>query len=164
MRWQLPDDLGKAAVSATMGLDGPASSWHLKMTGLQPGWSVREVAFPQVAVGPIGASADDDCLLLPQGSARNHDRENKNRRNAAQGAARRISRSKLRWADHGCHASLIMMQKSGAAFKGVEFQKFAPKCRAAGAQRVRSVIEIVRSAFRPRFSPDDFSSHHALSS
>ncbi len=70
--WQLPPERGGAAVRASLRLDGPAGAWTLAVTGLARGWAVRTVAFPQLAVGPIGSSADDDCLLIPRGSGELH--------------------------------------------------------------------------------------------
>lgn len=68
LRWRMPEDRGGATVNARVGLSGPDSSWIISMTDLAKGWSVRECSFPQIAVGPIGASAEDDYLLWPQGS------------------------------------------------------------------------------------------------
>lgn len=66
--WKLPPEYGSVNVLVKITLHDAAAAWSLEMSGLQRGWSVREVTFPQVAVGPIGSSPDDDYLLLPQGS------------------------------------------------------------------------------------------------
>jgi hypothetical protein len=68
LQWTLPADLSGATVRATVALDGPASAWNLTVEDLRPGWGVREVAFPQVAVGPLSDQPEDDYLLFPQGS------------------------------------------------------------------------------------------------
>lgn len=68
LRYVLPDDLSGADVRVQVALDGPASAWHLSVSNLAPGWSVRDVTFPQVTVGPLGDQPEDDYLLFPQGS------------------------------------------------------------------------------------------------
>lgn len=66
--WTLPAQQGGARVRVLVTLDGPAAAFTLKLEGLAAGWSVRSVSYPQVAAGQIGATPDDDALLLPQGS------------------------------------------------------------------------------------------------
>jgi hypothetical protein len=68
LTWKLPPEQGGATVRAALRLDGPAGAWTLSVGGLGDGWAVRAVAFPQIAVGPLGPSADDDRLLIPRGS------------------------------------------------------------------------------------------------
>jgi hypothetical protein len=68
LRWRLPDELGGARVRAEVKLDAFSTAWRLQADDLQPGWSLREVSFPQIAVGPIGESPDDDFVLYPRAS------------------------------------------------------------------------------------------------
>lgn len=68
LRYTLPDELSGANVRVQVTLDGPSSSWKLSVTGMAQGWSVRDVTFPQVVVGPLGDQPEDDHLLFPQGS------------------------------------------------------------------------------------------------
>jgi len=68
LRWSLPEELGGADVRAEVRLEGATTAWNVHVDGLQPGWSVREVTFPRIAVGPIGESAEDDFVLYPRAS------------------------------------------------------------------------------------------------
>jgi len=68
LTWTLPPELGGATVRAALRLDGPAGAWTLALSRLAEGWAVRTATFPQIAVGPLGPTIDDDCLILPQGS------------------------------------------------------------------------------------------------
>lgn len=68
LSYRLPAELSGANVRVQVALDGPASSWNLSVTEMARGWSVRDVTFPQVALGPLGDQPEDDYLLFPQGS------------------------------------------------------------------------------------------------
>jgi hypothetical protein len=68
LTWTLPPEQSGATVRAALHLDGPDGAWTLALSGLADGWAVRTVTFPQVAVGPLSPAADDDRLVIPQGS------------------------------------------------------------------------------------------------
>jgi len=70
LRWSQPGDkrLAGIVVTCLVRLEGTRSTWQLSVTNDSKTWSIWRVRFPQVALGRIGDSEQDDRLVFPRGA------------------------------------------------------------------------------------------------